>query len=100
MKKIILASAATLLISMFAGCIAADDSTISSPRHSDLTKIPKGSPVTQTGIAELCKSYTTEGMRNGVTVYQCSDNDKFYGCDETRCQEMSEEAVEEFLEDI
>lgn len=70
MKKIILASAATLLISMFAGCTAADDSTISSPRHSDLTKIPKGSPVTQTGIAELCKSYTTEGMRNGVTVYQ------------------------------
>lgn len=89
MKKIIFASAATLLISMFAGCTAADDSSISSARHSDLTTIPKGSPSTPTGISELCSSYTTDDVKETTTIYYCRDDEEYYGCDNKgACQKI------------
>ena len=94
MKKIIFASAATLLISMFAGCSAADDSEISAPR-SNVTKIPVDAN-TKTGISEFCDTYSTVSSDEDFSIYRC-DNGKFYGCDE-RCQEMSEEDVENFLD--
>lgn len=96
MKKIIFASAATLLISMFAGCSAADDSQISAPR-SNVTKIPKSTPATPTGIQEMCESYSAVETSEESTIYFCRDDEEYYGCDKKgTCQKI--EGYEEYEE--
>jgi len=84
MKKIFSAIAATLLISALAACTAADDSTISGPRSGATT--PDNGDSNKTGISELCSDYTVEQSLGDVTLYFCEDDDKYYGCEGSRCQ--------------
>lgn len=86
MKKIIFASAATLLISMLAGCTAADDTQISAPR-SKITVAPSSD--IKAGIAEKCEDYVTETSTEEYSIFYCRDDSKYYGCDKTgACQEI------------
>ena len=93
MKKIISAIAATLLISAFVGCTAADDSTISSPRLS--SNIDKNSgndnnnnnSNSKNAIEEYCSSYTKLGSEGNETAYQCSNGD-YYVCTASSCEEI------------
>ena len=100
MKKIISAIAATLLISAFVGCTAADDSTISSPRLS--SNIDKNSgndnnnnnSNSKNAIEEYCSSYTKLGSEGNETAYQCSNGD-YYVCTASSCEEID---VEDYME--
>jgi hypothetical protein len=100
MKKIISAIAATLLISAFVGCTAADDSTISSPRLS--SNIDKNSgndnnnnnSNSKNAIEEYCSSYTKLGSEGNETAYQCSNGD-YYVCTASSCEEIE---VEDYME--
>ena len=100
MKKIISAIAATLLISAFVGCTAADDSTISSPRLS--SNIDKNSgndnnnnnSNSKNAIEEYCSSYTKLGSEGNETAYQCSNGD-YYVCTASSCEEID---VDDYME--
>ena len=99
MKKIFSAIAATLLISAFVGCTAADDSTISSPRLS--SNIDKNSgndnnnnSNSKNAIEEYCSSYTKLGSEGNETAYQCSNGD-YYVCTASSCEEID---VDDYME--
>ena len=99
MKKIISAIAATLLISAFVGCTAADDSTISSPRLS--SNIDKNSgndnnnnSNSKNAIEEHCSSYTKLGSEGNETAYQCSNGD-YYVCTASSCEEID---IDDYME--
>ena len=100
MKKIISAIAATLLISAFVGCTAADDSTISSPRLSSNIDKNSGNDNNNNGnssksaIEEYCSSYTKLGSEGNETAYQCSNGD-YYVCTASSCEEIE---VEDYME--
>lgn len=100
MKKIISAIAATLLISAFVGCTAADDSTISSPRLSSNIDKNSGNDNNNNGnssksaIEEYCSSYTKLGSEGNETAYQCSNGD-YYLCTASSCEEIE---VEDYME--
>ena len=100
MKKIISAIAATLLISAFVGCTAADDSTISSPRLSSNIDKNSGndnnnnSNSSKNAIDEYCSSYTKLGSEGNETAYQCSNGD-YYVCTASSCEEID---VEDYME--
>ena len=100
MKKIISAIAATLLISAFVGCTAADDSTISSPRLSSNIDKNSGNNNNNNGnssksaIEEYCSSYTKLGSEGNETAYQCSNGD-YYVCTASSCEEID---VDDYME--
>lgn len=100
MKKIISAIAATLLISAFVGCTAADDSTISSPRLSSNIDKNSGndnnnnSNSSKNAIDEYCSSYTKLGSEGNETAYQCSNGD-YYVCTASSCEEID---IDDYME--
>lgn len=93
MKKIFSLLLVATIASAFVGCSGEKDSTISGPRIENAPKLPtdsgsnSGSSDTKKPIEKVCDDYEYMDEEAGYSIYYCDDDEAFYLCDSSSCDE-------------